>query len=378
MRPVVDGAAWLTLLACASFSRMASADPIRLRGDAVASTQSPDSQSPSGLLILQGSDKVRPNIEAEGLVWAGARPDATGDVLVLAVHLHTSKNYGEMRVGRFVMATGSMFPVQMDGVDGIARTPWGSGVEAFGGVPVVPRFTARPYEWLAGTRLSQMIAAKATLGMTYVERHDDGELARREIGGDLAAVAGKWVDVGARGAYDLTSPGIADARISAATRYNAYRLEVFASDQSPGRLLPATSLFSVLGDFPSQMLGGTLRWAAAPRLDLLAGGAAQDVAGAFGGNGWIRSTLRLDDKGEGRIGLELRRVDVSTSKWSGVRVIGSQPIAKSFRFSTELEVVVPDEPNGRGFIWPWGLMALSWRSHTGWEVAGAVEGDSSP
>src|ERR1019366_5289964 len=140
----------------------------------------------------------------------------------------------------------------------------------------------------------------------------------------------------------------------------------------------ATSLFSVLGDIPSQMVGGTVRWLAAPRLDVLAGGAGPAVGGDLGGEGWVRASPRLDDRGDGNLGLELRRQDVSTAKWSGVRAIGAVPIGRGFRWSTEIEVVAPDHPDGRGVVWPWGLVALSWRSRAGWEVAGGLEASSTP
>jgi hypothetical protein len=251
-------------------------------------------------------------------------------------------------------------------------------VELFGGVPVVPRFGPRAYDWVTGARVAQKVASRLTMGVSYVQRREYGEISNEEVGADLAAAPAKWLDVAAKGAYDLTSPGIADGRLSAATRIDAFRLELFASEQSPGRLLPATSLFSVLGDFPSEMIGGTVRWKAAPRLDVLASGAGQLVGGELGMNAWIRSTLRLDDRGLGSVGVEVRRVDVISARWTGFRAVGAQPLGHGFRLSSEIEIAVPDQPNGRGSVWPWGLAALGWRSHAGWEVAAAMEAASTP
>jgi hypothetical protein len=349
------------------------AQPLRLRADAVSETQ-----SPTGLVVLQGEDKARPWLDVEGLVWAGAKPGLTGDILVLAVHLKEPHGYGEVRGGRFVLATGAIRPVQMDGLKLLARAPWGATIEAFGGAPVVPRLGPRPYDWIAGGRFAQSLAAGATFGVSYVQRRDEGEVADEEVGADVALAPVRWLDLAARGAYDVTSPGIADAIASLAARFEDWRFEAFATERSPSRLLPATSLFSVLGDFPSQSVGATVKWRAAPRLDLLASGAGQSVGGDFGGNGWLRGTLRLDDRGDGSLGLELRRQDVSTAQWSGVRAIGSQPVGRGFRYAAELEIALPDHSDGRGLAWIWGLMALSWRSHDGWEVAGAVEASTSP
>jgi hypothetical protein len=328
-------------------------------------------------VVLQGHDDVRPWVGAEALVWAGGKPNATADVLVLTVALREPHGYGAVKAGRFVLATGAILPVQIDGVDALARAPWGTTVETFGGLPVVPRFGPRSYDWLAGGRVSQTVLC-ATLGFSYIQRREDGDVADEEVGADFAAAPARWFDVAAHGSYDLTSPGISEARVSAATRFERWRLEAFASQRSPSRLLPATSLFSVLGDFPSQLVGATLRWQAAPRLELLASGAGQSVGGDYGGNAWIRGSLRLDDRGEGYMGLEVRRQDVSTAQWTGVRAISSLPLGLGFRYSTEIEIAVPDHPDGRGAAWPWGLMALSWRSRSGWELAGALEASATP
>jgi hypothetical protein len=350
----------------------AHAQALRLRADAVAETS-----SPAGLIVLQGQDKVRPWFDVEGLVWGGARPDATGDILVLALRLHDLKGRTELRAGRFVLSTGAVRPVQLDGAKALARLPFGATVELFGGAPVVPRFATAPYDWLAGGRVAQSIGHRVTAGVSYVQRRSHAELANEEVGADLTTMPLPWLDIAGRGAYDLTSPGVAEAILSAAARTKKTRFELFAQHRSPGRLLPATSLFSVLGDFASESVGATVLWKAAPRLDLLASAAGQQVGQAYGGNAWVRSTLRLDDLGAGYLGLEVRRQDVSTAKWTGVRAVASIPIVTMFRFSTELEVALPDEPAGRGVAWPWGLMALSWR-HKGWETAAAVEAGASP
>jgi hypothetical protein len=343
-----------------------------LRGDALAETS-----SPTGLVVLQGEDRMRPWVDAEGLVWAGAKSSLTGDVLVLTLRLRDPGGHAEVRGGRFVLATGAIRPVQIDGAEVTLRAPWGSAVESFGGAPVVPRFGARPYDWLAGGRVSQKLGQNAIVGMSYLQRREGGEVSDHEIGADAAVAPARWLDVATFAAYDLTSPGLTDARVSAASRFAAFRVEVFASQLSPGRLLPATSLFSVLGDFPSQSLGGTIKWTAAPRLDLLASGAGQDVGGGLGSNGWVRATLRLDARGDGSLGLELRRVDVSTAEWTGIRGVAGLPITQRFRFSTEVEVVFADHPDGRGVAWPWGLVALAYRRR-GWEAAAAVEASSTP
>jgi hypothetical protein len=361
------------------FASRAGADPLRLRADALAETQG--TSSPTGIVVLQGEDAMRPWIEAEALVWTGDRGgagSAAGDVMVLTVRLREPHGYVTARAGRFVLATGAVHQVQIDGAHVVGRAPWGSTVETFGGLPVVPRFGARSFDWLAGGRVAQTVGSALALGVSYVQRREDGEISNEEVGVDVAMAPVPWLDVAAFGAYDLTSPGLAEGRASAALRWGDWRLELFGSQLSPGRLLPATSLFSVLGDLPSHTVGATARWRAAPRLDLLASGAGQDVSGGLGGNGWLRANLRLDDEGDGSLGLEVRRVDVPGAQWTGVRAIAAVPLGKGLRYSTELEIVAADHPDGRGVAWPWGLSGLSWRSDHGWELAGALEASATP
>jgi hypothetical protein len=351
----------------------ARAEPLRLRADAYAETR-----APAGLLVLQGQDRQYPWVDAEALVWAGARTDATADVLVLTLKLRAPRGWGDLRVGRFIVSTGAIRPMPIDGVWAVGRAPFGLSAEAFTGFPVVPRLAVTGYDQASGGRLAQTITSRATVGVSYVDQRTHGRIDNQEVGADLAAIPASFLDIAARGAYDLVSKGVADAHVSGATRFGAFRLEVFGTHRSPSRLLPATSLFSVLGDFPSQVLGGTIRWAAAPRLDLLATGGGQDIGGELGGFATLRGTLRLDDRGAGSIGLEVRRQDVPSSQWTGVRVTASQPLGQYLRLSTEIEVAAPDEPNDKGAAWPWLLGALSWRAGKGWEAAGAIEAGSTP
>jgi hypothetical protein len=156
------------------------------------------------------------------------------------------------------------------------------------------------------------------------------------------------------------------------------RVELFAVQRAPSHLLPATSLFSALGDVPSQRAGASLLWRAAPRLDLLGEGSGESLGGEPGAQALLRATLRLDDKGAGALALEGRRQSTPGASWTGVRGTARVPIGRRLAGSTELEIVHPDDPRGRGSIWPWGLLALRYQPFLHWEVAGAVEASASP
>ena len=66
----------VVLSAVSFFPRASWAEPLRLRGDAIA-----EARAPAGLVILQAVDKEHPLLDAEALVWTGARARVGGTPL---------------------------------------------------------------------------------------------------------------------------------------------------------------------------------------------------------------------------------------------------------------------------------------------------------
>ena len=355
----------------------ASADPLRLRSDAFVAAE-----PPVGLLTLQGSDRQRGWLDTEALVWVGADEiddEGEGDVLVVTARLRDPEGRGELRLGRFVAATGAIRPVHIDGASARGRAGWGSEVELFGGAPVVPHFGVDANDWVIGSRISHRADGVGSIGVSYVHLRDDGDLADEELGIDAASRPLPWLDVAARAALDLVHPGLADAHLSAAARRKAWRFELFGARRSPSRLLPATSIFAALGDVASDEIGGGARWRAAPRLDVWASLAYRSVGDDDGASAGARALLRLDDKGAGALALELRRNQLPGSSWTGIRGTARVPLpGLDLAASSELELVVPDDSMGRGAVWPWALVALAYKPSPSWEASAAVEARATP
>jgi hypothetical protein len=344
---------------------------LRLRGDALASTA-----SPTGLLVLQGSDTLRPWLSAEALVWTGAGDDDEADALAIAVWLHDPRGRASLRLGRQVMVVGALRPVHADGAVAQVRLPWRATLEAFGGLPVVPRFGPRAYDWLVGARVGQTLGP-VRLGVAWMQRRDHGALDDHELALDTALTPdGPW-DAALATAYDLIDPGLAELRLSTAWRRGAWRVELFGSQVSPSRLLPATSLFSVLGDVPAGRAGLSVRWRAAPRLDVWLGGGGTRLDDDVGLDASVRAQLRLDERGDGVLGVELRREGAPDGGWTGARATFRQGLGAGFGLASELELVRPDHQE-HGTLWPWGLVAATWTSTGGWQLAGALEASASP
>jgi hypothetical protein len=356
----------------------------RLRADAFYTA----SDTTSGFVMLTSEARYPSWLYAEAVMWLGTG-DYHGDVMVASVRAREPHGYGEVRAGRMLVATGALRPVHLDGVDATARAPWGTSIEVFGGSPVAPQYEPRDYDWAVGGRMAQKLSTYGTVGLSYLQMRKDGEVSYEELGVDALATPFRWLDAAFAGTVDLQSLGLGDARLSLASRFGGVRLELFAVQRSPSHLLPANSLFSALGDVPSQRAGAALLWRAAPRLDVLGEGAAESLGGELGVHALLRATLRLDDRGESALGIEGRREDIPfagavgssaspTESWTGVRGTARVPMNRFLSAAAEVEVVVPDDARGRGRVWPWGLLALRFKPEPRWEMAGAVEASSSP
>lgn len=366
-------AARAALLAASLWTGTAAAEPYRLRADAYFSTPEPT----GGLLVLSSEARTRSWVDAQAVVWVGSG-SYPADVLVASVRAHDPDGKGDLRLGRMIVTAGAIRPVHVDGADVIGRAPWGSSLEIFGGVPVPVHYASRDYDWVVGGRAAQRVGSDATFGLSYLHMRQGGAVAYEELGLDAAAAATSFLDGAFSGAFDLARPGLTDARLSLAARFGGLRVEGFVVHRSPSHLLPATSLFAALGDIPSERGGGSILWRAAPRLDVSGEAGVESLGGELGGQFMLRGALRLDDKGEGTLGLELRRQGAPDASWTGVRGTARVPLSRLFMASTELELVRPDESRGRGSLWPWGLVALRLKPASSWEIAGALEASASP
>lgn len=369
--------AFLVALALATAARPAAAQPYRLRGDALATAQ-----APAGLVVLEGEARPVNWVATEAVLWTGASSqddelDASGDALVAIVRLRDPEGQGDFTAGRFVLTTGAVRPTHMDGAHARGKLPFGIGVEAFGGMPVVPELGSRAYDWMLGGRVSETFLQLVSGGVSYVQRREHGRLDDEEVGFDAAFAPNRWFDIAGRAAYDLMQPGITEAHVSVATRPDPLRFELFAMRRSPARMLPASSIFSALGDIPSDQLGLNATWFAAPRLEVKGGATARAAGRELGADVNVRARLRLDDRGEGLLEGEARMTTV-VEPWTGLGLALRVPLTAGLHVATEIELAMPHDPQGRGEIWPWALVALGWRFAERWDAALAFEASASP
>jgi hypothetical protein len=365
----------LALAALALVGGNARADPLRLRGDALAAAQ-----APAGLLVLSADQRTGAWLDAEALVWLGAgtaqADDAAADALVVSVAARDPAGRGTIRVGRFVATAGALMPSHLDGAHARVRLPAAFELEGFGGLAVVPHFGPRAYDWLAGGRVARRFGT-ARAGVGYLERRDARILDRRELAADAWLPLGP-VELAGAAAWDAVGAGLASLDVVTTYRRRRARFEVYARHRSPAHLLPATSLFSVLGDAPARQLGGRVSHRLAPRLDVSATAGLRRADGELDEELAAEARLRLDERGTSAVSLGLRRQGSPDGSFTGGRGAARVALGARLGVATELELAVPDDPRGRGAVWPWALAALTLKPGADWEVAAGLEASASP
>jgi hypothetical protein len=333
-----------------------------------------------GLLILHSGYRNSPYVDADAVVFMGASQQGReGDVLSVSLGLREPHGYGQARIGRFVLSTGAVRPVQIDGASLLGRAPTGSTLEVFGGVPVVPELGARAFDWLAGARVGQwLFGQRLGAGVSYLQRRDAGERSSEELGADLTLAPLAWLGFNAITAWDLLSDGLAEARVSADAHSERSHGTVFASRRVASRLLPATSLFSVISQAPSGELGADGLWNAFPRLDLGTTAALEGLSDALGYRVSARATLRFSDEDAGELGLEATRRKLGDQGWSGGSVRVEIPVNRRVRTHASLELVGVDHPSGSATLFPWARVGASYAFASAWGLSAALGARATP
>lgn len=347
----------------------------RLRADAFG-----QARFPTGLLILDGEADATDWARVEAQIWGGASEfDNEADLLVGRLYLHDPNNVAELSAGRLIVAPGAVRPIHLDGGSGLVRLPWDMTIEAFGGMSVEPNFEERNDDWAFGGRVGQKIGPWATVGVAYVERYDDSFLADREVGGDVLLRPIDQLTLTSRAAWDIISGGFSEALGSLMYRpTDDVRIELFGSHRAPQRILPATSLFSVLGGVASQIVSGRVFWRAAPRLDLTVESGARQFEESWGERIEVGAVLRLDPLGNSAITVEGTRFGGPNNiGWTGARTTLRLFLSSNVLIGSELELVRPDRPSSRGEWWPWALGSVTYIPTRNLEVALAIEGSAT-
>lgn len=319
-------------------------------------------------------------VDVDALVFVGANSaDWRGDVLSVSVLVREPHGLGQVRLGRFILGGGAVGPVQMDGAELTLRPLPGSSLALFAGLPVVPELGSRSFDWLAGGRLGQTLwAERLGLGVSYVQRRDAGARDAEELGADASLRALSWLSLNALANWSLLAQGFSQLRAAAVANADPVQVELFALRRVAARLLPATSLFSVISDTASTVAGAAGDWRAFPRLSLGGTLAVEGLGSELGYRTNLRASLRLADEGPGKIGVEAMRRQRGADAYTGAAIRVEVPISLRLTTHAIAELVRAEQSQLAASLWPWIRVGASWAISSEWLLAAATGVQASP
>ena len=142
---------------------------------------------PVGLIILQGDGQGEPWVDAEGLAWAGStNRNGNYDVLTALVRLHDPRNFVSCASGDRCSRWARCAPCTSTGPTCVSDRRWARASRPSAGCPVEPQFGYKAYDWLAGGRVAQSIGPATSLGVSYLQQREDGQLSYEDAGIDFA------------------------------------------------------------------------------------------------------------------------------------------------------------------------------------------------
>lgn len=343
----------------------------------------------AGLLTLYSGYRNHPLIDAEAMVWmgeslnAGLGNDSDADVLTINIGVREPHGYGSARIGRLIVASGAIRPVQMDGVRLLARAPFGTSVESFAGVPV-RRGLGGGSDWLVGGRVAQQLwQDRIGLGASYVHQRDAGMVANEEVGADLVVHPLDHVWLRALSSWDLSLAGLALAQAELMVVDGGLSARVYGERRVAARMLPSTSLFSTISDSANSEVGSEGDYQLFPRLSVGGRVALQFIDEAHGGHDYgyrlsARSRLRLGDADEGDVLLTLSRLGGYDYGYSAAYLAVERALGPWLRAHAAGELVGADESRGRGALWPYVNVGLRAQNDYGWTVAAGLIARATP
>jgi hypothetical protein len=289
------------------------------------------------------TDDSRVVLNGWGRLQLGKDELAGNEADLNLLYFDVRKGPARIRLGRqhLVLGVGRMDLI--DGLDARIDAGFGLSAEAFAGFTVHPELKIRTNNWEGGGRLAYNLQAfhrAGELGLSYVQRREDGEVFRNDVGADAYTVLGptRWV------AMAVMSPETAqliEARANAfVSPCDCLTLGVEAERVAPALMVPLNSIFSVFADTPHDAFGAEATWSPNPYWSATASGARLLLDQAYlGYRASLSAATYRDPSHRSAIGLEARSVKESDNGYVRGRLFSYLQLIDPLRVAADLYVM---------------------------------------
>jgi len=323
-------------------------------------------------LDIPGVQGTRIVVSGWGMVAGGDTLDGdnvTGDLDVGYIEGTLLERHLALRAGRQLVSSGVARNLQLDGLDLVVRGPGHVGLEAYGGVPVVPRFAYGRGQAVVGGRLFWRPAQIFEGGVSFVHILDNGRIDRQEAGADARLFVSDKVTLTGLAAFSVVEQRLSEAALRALwqPRRN-FEVTVEASRTAPDLFVSRASIFSVFAEETRDEAGATLFFRPFARLRLWGDGYAINDETGTGGRGGLRASVSLDAANASVIGLEGHVLAVPSSRYVQGRLYGLHRFGAKVTATLEGDAVVVDPKINNQDLSLTVAGTLGWDFMPGWKV----------
>ena len=307
------------------------------------------------------------NLEMATVGDDGRRVD--GDITVARVRHRIGPAY--VSAGRQIYAGGAARFVRFDGLMAGAETPFGLGIDAYGGFTVLPRWNARPgYQslgsasdtllrdpnalpdpsraehWLAGGRGHYRLSRYGEIGVSFHEQQMDGAVGRRNLGADLRVAPIDEITVRAHTIMDVDATRLSEAKVLIdMIPREGVDVGIGYFHAVPSLFMSRQSVLSVFSTSAYDEVGGDLAYSPWRFLTLGVEGWGQRFAeGDMGARAGARIRLRPDLVEKPTLVLGYRRVVEMQSGYHSLRAAVAVWPMPALLLTTESFTYLYDEP----------------------------------
>ena len=324
-------------------------------------------------LDIPGIDATKIVVSGWGMVSSGDLIDGSDNVTGdLDLAFFEGKIFGRhltLRAGRQLVSSGVARNLQLDGLDLVAKGPLGLGLEAYGGVPVVPRFAYGHGQSVAGGRLFWRPAQVFEGGMSFVQIFDDGRTDRQELGADARVVVSDKVTLSGLAAFSVIEERLSEAQLRLLWQAKRnFELTLEAGRTAPDLFISRASIFSVFAEETRDEAGTTLYFRPWSHLRLWADGFVLSDDSGTGGRGGLRASVSFDSANATQVGVEGRVLALPSSRYVQGRLFGSHRFEHKVTATIDCDAVVLDPAiNGQDLSVTFAA-TLGWDFLPGWKA----------
>jgi hypothetical protein len=324
-------------------------------------------------------EDLRAVVSGWGSIDPASGSSFDGDLDVAYVEGGLFKHRLSLRAGRQLVVGGAARLAPLDGLAARLRLWSGLHVDAFGGVPVTPRFGVRRGDAMAGGRVSYRFGFGTEVGLSFVHVHDHGRSARQEVAADARWDVLRTLALTGYAALSTLEARLAEADVAADWQPLGWiELRADYRRTAPDLFIPRSSIFSVFTTMSRDEGGASLFLRPLPRLRLEGDAHVIHDELGIGYRAFARVRARLGAAYQSSVGVEAGLLELPENGYARARLTATHAFLPELLLTVDGEAYFLDHGINAQRWSLSGAATLGWEFAAHWSAVAALIADTTP